>query len=321
VIVRGTDPQRVGEVTDLVRNVCLPDELGDECGEHRGERHDERQAVLARMDEEIEVTEGRSVYGVVLGQDLADSLFVETGDTVRLVAPAAGIGPGGTFPKVRTFHVAGTFKTGLWEYDQKFVFTSLRGASRLSGDERIAGYDVKTRKLYTAARTAEAIAPRLPEGFVVRTWTETNGALFDALRLEKFVMGLLLSIITIVASFSIVSILTLIVLEKAKEIAILKSMGAKDSMILGVFATEGMTIGILGVLLGTVAGFAISYGLKVYEWELDPNVYPFSSLPVTLDWRNFLVVALVGFVITFVATVLPSAVAARTNPIEGLAYE
>ncbi len=322
VIVKGTDPKTVGGVTEIVRNVCLPDEIGEECGEHRDERLDERQKILERIGEEVEINEeGRKVLGVLLGQDLADSLFVEEGDTVQLVTLTAGVGPGGVYPKVRTFYVVGTFKTGLWEYDQKFAFASLAGAERLSGTSEISGYEIRTRGLYEAPAVARRIAERLPATHRVRTWADVNSALFHALRLEKFVMGLLLSIITIVASFSIVSILTLIVLEKAKEIAILKSMGAKDSMILGIFATEGFTIGALGVLIGTIVGLGVASGLKAWEWKLDPNVYPFTSLPVVLDWRNFAVVAIVGLAITFVATVMPSAVAARTNPVEGLAYE
>ncbi len=323
VIVKGADPATVGEVTDLVKDVCLADEAGKKCGEARAERLDERQALMNEIDREYEITEeGKKVYGMLLGQELADSMRVKRGDTVHLVAPAAGV-LGATVPKVRTFYVVGTFRTGMWEYDQKFCFTSIAGAQRLSGDDdKIAGWEIKTVGLYKAPRISRALEEDLGGyPWLVKSWHDLNGALFEALALEKFVMGLLLSIITIVASFSIVSILTLIVLEKAKEIAILKSMGAKDSMILGIFATEGFTIGTLGVVIGSLLGLGVGYGLKLYQFELDVNVYYLDSVPVNLDWQNFLVVGLSGLLITFVATLLPSLVAARQNPVEGLAYE
>lgn len=323
VIVKGADPKTVGEVTDLVKDICLDDEIGKECGEHRDERFDERQAIMDQVGQQFEINEeGKKVYGILLGRELADSMFVEKGETIHLVAPAAGA-LGATIPKVRTFYVVGTFRTGMWEYDQKFCFTSIDGAQRLSGDDgKIAGYEVKTASLYKAPRTARELEESLGGyPWLVKSWHDLNGALFEALALEKFVMGLLLSIITVVASFSIVSILTLIVLEKAKEIAILKSMGATDMMILGIFAIEGFTIGTLGVVIGTVVGWLVAYGLKLYEFELDVNVYYLDSVPVNLDWQNFLVVGGAGLAITFIATLLPSLVAARQNPIEGLAYE
>lgn len=323
VIVKGTDPKTAAEVTDLVQDICLEDELGDECGRHRKERFAERQAILDKVDQEHEINQdGKTVYGILLGRELANALYVIPGETIQLVAPAAGVGPGGSFPKVRTFYVVGTFHTGMWEYDQKFAFTSIRAAQRLSGDEnKIAGLEIKTDDLSAAPEIAAKLGDELGYPWVVKSWKDLNGALFAALELEKFVMGLLLSIIVVVASFSIISILTLIVLEKAKEIAILKSMGASDMAVLGVFAVQGFVIGLAGVLIGSLVGYVFALGLRAYGWKLDVNVYYLDRLPVILDWRNFVVVGVAGLLITFTAGLLPSLVAAKQRPVSGLQYD
>ena len=321
VIVKGADPKTVGEVTDLINDICLEDELGDECGKHRDERAGERRAIMDKVEGEYEINEsGKKVSGILLGRELADTLVVVPGETVHLVAPSVG-GAGG-FPKVRTFYIVGTFRTGMWEYDQKFCFTSIAAAQKLSGDEgNIAGYEVKTTDVYRAPEIVKGLQETIGYPFVVKSWVDLNGALFGALKLEKFVMGLLLSIIVVVASFSIVSILTLIVLEKAKEIAILKSMGASDGMILGIFAVEGFTIGTVGVLIGSFVGWAIAKALQLYGFPLDVNVYYLDSLPVNLEWANFVVVGVIGLLITFAAALMPSIVAARQNPVQGLQYD
>lgn len=326
VIVKGADPKTVGEVTDLVKDICLEDEVDDECGQHRGERMAERQAIMDAVAVEHSINDGdKKVYGILIGRELANTMFVAPGETIHLVAPAAGVGPGGSFPKVRTFYVVGTFRTGMWEYDQKFAFTSIVAAQKLSGETdppKIAGYEIKTDDLYGAIDTSKALQARVGGyPYLVKSWVDLNGALFGALRLEKYVMGLLLSVITIVASFSIVSILTLIVLEKAKEIAILKSMGASNMMILGIFAIEGFTIGTVGVILGSIVGLGVALALKAYGFPLDVQVYYLDELPVVLDPLNFLVVGLAGLGITFIAALLPSMVAAAQNPVEGLQYD
>ena len=335
VILKGADPETIGHVTDLVTTICLDDEPGDDCGAHRDERLDERQAVMNEVAKLHTVNDGsREVPGILLGRELATQLFVVPGETVQLVAPSLGAGPGGTpFPKVRTFYVVGTFRTGMWEYDQKFAFTGIENAQRMSGDDnRIAGYELRTNDLYAAPEIVTTLNgaheddPEKNKGqlgypWVAKSWRDLNGALFSALALEKLVMGLLLSIIVIVASFSIVSILTLIVLEKAKEIAILKSMGASNGMILGVFAVQGLAIGLAGVILGSILGYALAAFLRWYEWELDTAVYYLDSLPVILSPANFLVVGLAGLLITFIAGLLPSMVAARQRPVAGLQHD
>ena len=324
VILKGADPKTLGEVTDLVGSVCLPDATGAPCEEKAGTRLDERQAIMDKIAVMHEINDGaKTVPGVIIGRELANQLFVVEGETVSLVAPSLGVGPGGTpFPKVRTFYVVGMFRTGMWEYDQKFAFTGIEAAQKMSGDEgRIAGYEVKTDDLYGAPRITEQLNATLGYPWTVKSWKDLNGALFSALRLEKFVMGLLLSIIVIVASFSIVSILTLIVLEKAKEIAILKSMGASNGMVLGVFAVQGFVIGLAGVIIGSGIGWGLSEFLRWYEWELDTQVYYLDSLPVIISPANFFVVGLAGLAITFTAGLLPSIVAARQKPVAGLQYD
>lgn len=332
VILKGADPKTIGQVTDLVNTICLPNEKGEPCEEKAGTRLEERQAIMDKIAVQHEINDGaKSVYGIILGRELANQLFVVEGETVSLVAPSLGVGPGGTpFPKVRTFYVVGMFRTGMWEYDTKFAFTGIEAAQKMSGDEgNIAGLEIKTDDLYDAPFISKLlngeVDGRREEGlgypWVVKSWKDLNGALFSALRLEKFVMGLLLSIIVIVASFSIVSILTLIVLEKAKEIAILKSMGASNGMILGVFAVQGFVIGLAGVTIGSAVGYALAWGLRWWEWKLDTQVYYLDSLPVIISPANFLVVGVAGLAITFLAGLLPSLVAAGQKPVLGLQYD
>lgn len=337
VILKGADPATIGQVTDLVSTICLPNEDGEPCEEKPGERMAERQAIMDEIAKMHVINDGaKTVPGILLGRELANQLFVADGETVSLVAPSLGVGPGGTpFPKVRTFYVVGMFRTGMWEYDQKFAFTGIEAAQKMSGDEgRIAGLEIKTDDLYAAPHITNELNGVDDEGnplenpehaleypWVVKSWRDLNGALFSALRLEKFVMGLLLSIIVIVASFSIVSILTLIVLEKAKEIAILKSMGASNGMVLGVFAVQGFVIGLAGVTIGSLVGYALAWFLRWWEWKLDTQVYYLDSLPVIISPLNFLVVGAAGLAITFVAGLLPSIVAARQRPVAGLQYD
>lgn len=324
VILKGADPKTIGEVTDLVGSICLVDKDGVPCEEKAGTRLDERQKIMDRIAEMHEINDGaKTVPGILIGRELANQLFVVEGETVSLVAPSLGVGPGGTpFPKVRTFYVVGMFRTGMWEYDQKFAFTGIEAAQKMSGDDgRIAGLEIKTDDLYGAPRITEQLNKTLGYPWVVKSWKDLNGALFSALRLEKFVMGLLLSIIVIVASFSIVSILTLIVLEKAKEIAILKSMGASNGMVLGVFAVQGFVIGLAGVLIGSGIGWGLAEFLRWYGWKLDTQVYYLDKLPVIISPMNFFVVGFAGLLITFTAGLLPSIVAARQRPVAGLQYD
>lgn len=323
MLLRGTDPSTIGEVSEIVGSICLEREL-DPCGEEKGTRLEDRQAILSALDESYEINDGTKIVpGVILGDELAGQLYVRPGETVQLLAPGLATGPGGSpFPKVRTFYVIGLFHTGMWEYDQKFALSSIGAAQKMSGTEgRISGLEFRTNDMFEADDIAAAVGASLGEGFVAASWQETNGALFSALALEKFVMGLLLTLIVIVASFSIVSILTLIVMEKAKEIAIVKTMGASNNMVLGVFATQGFAIGVAGVLLGSALGYAGSFYLRWLEFELDPSVYVEEHLPVAISAENFLMVGVAGLLITFVAGLPPSFVAARQRVVQGLAHE
>lgn len=321
-ILKGADPKSLPTVTDLVENICMDLTATNRCGKGEGTL-EQRQAILDKIGEEHEV-EGRNkpVPGILLGRELAEQLLVLDGELVRVVAPSGAIGPGGSYPKMKTFVVVGTFKTGMWEYDTKFAFASIDAAQSVAGNKNaITGIEVKTDNVYHAPKVADAIEEALQYPYTVKDWIELNGALFGALKMEKIVMGLLQSWIIFLGGVCIICILTIIVLEKRGEIAVLKTLGATNAMIVGIFTLQGTAIGLMGTVIGTLAGLTGAKILQIIEFPLDTRVYYLDSVPVVLDPLNFLAVAAIAVFTSIVASVLPSFVGALQRPVEGLQHE
>jgi lipoprotein-releasing system permease protein len=225
-------------------------------------------------------------------------------------------------PKLKTFRVAGHFYSGMYEFDSKLAYIALDEAQKFLGMRgEVTGIEVRTTNPDTAAETTARIAKLLGPQYEVRSWEELNRSLFMALRLEKLAMFIVLTFIALVASFSIVSNLIMLVTEKGREVAILKSMGATDGGILRVFFAEGLYIGLVGLGLGLLLGIGTCVLISRFGLPLDPDVYYIQKLPVVMRAGEIASVALAALGLCCLATLYPAFLASRMRPVEGLRYE
>jgi lipoprotein-releasing system permease protein len=264
-----------------------------------------------------------AVPGILLGDELyTHTLHVFVGSDVDVACPMCGVGPSGPMPKLKSFRVAGHFYTGMYEFDSKLAYVSLPEAQKFLGlPGEVTGIEVRTANADRAHDVAEAISARIGPGYEVRSWEELNRGLFMALKLEKIAMFVVLTFIALVASFSIVSNLIMLVTEKGREVAILKSMGARDRAILRVFFAEGLYIGLLGLGLGL--GFGIGGCLLIARFglPLNPDVYYIQKLPVVMRLGEIASVGVAALGLCCLATLYPAYLASRMRPVEGLRYE
>jgi len=270
------------------------------------------------------LSRGRAIVpGILLGDELYQhTLRVFVGSDVDIACPMCGIGPMGPMPKLKPFRVAGHFYTGMYEFDSKLAYVALADAQKFLGTPgEVTGIEIRTTTPEAARDVADELARRLGPGFEVRTWEELNRGLFAALKLEKVAMFVVLTFIALVASFSIVSNLIMLVTEKAREVAILKSMGARDGAILRVFFAEGLYIGLLGLVLGLGLGVGGCLLLSHYGLPLDPDVYYIQKLPVVMRASEIAAVNLAALGLCCLATLYPAMLASRMRPVDGLRYE
>jgi lipoprotein-releasing system permease protein len=264
---------------------------------------------------------GRKVLpGIVIGRELAKTLRAYVGDTVKLVSPASEeIGPLGPTPKLRRFRVAGIFFSGMYEYDAKFTYLAIDEAQRFFGTPGEAtGVELKLASIDETARMVERVRARLGgHPYQVKDWRSMNKELFSALLLEKIAMFVALGMIVVVASFLIVAVLVMIVLQRKKEVAILKSLGASDASIMKVFVIQGLCLGVGGALLGGLLGVLTCFVLERYV-HLDEKVFYIERLPVVMDWTEISLIAVAAVVMTYLATIYPAITAAQHRPVEGL---
>ena len=263
----------------------------------------------------------RPVYqGIIIGAELAKNLRLYVGDDVNLVAPLGGMSPMGPIPRSKPFRVAGIFYSGMYEYDTKMAYVTIPSAQQFLGLGReISGVEVKVKEMEQATALAGLVRDRLKgKSYQVRDWKQLNANLFSALKLERVVMFIVLTFIVLVASFSIITTLIMVVLEKRREIAALKAMGATDPSVLKIFLYAGLYIGAIGMMVGLFTGLSLCLFLAFVGLPLDPEVYYISELPVRLSAPDILVVALAAVMISFLATIYPSMLAARMRPVDGL---
>ncbi|MBC8131956.1 MAG: FtsX-like permease family protein [Deltaproteobacteria bacterium] len=351
IILRGIEPARATRVLDLARtlkegavdNLLHPESikiegrapvLGDG-GESKKETPNQaRNEAGKEADIEAQIGDAaapalpslpppRQLPGILLGEELfAHSLRVYMGSEVDVACPLCGSGPTGPMPKLKSFRVAGHFYSGMYEFDSKLAYVALEDAQKFLGMQgEVTGIEVRTSNPGTAAQTSDRIAKLLGPSYEVRSWEELNRALFMALRLEKLAMFIVLTFIALVASFSIVSNLIMLVTEKGREVAILKSMGATDGGILRVFFAEGLYIGLVGLGLGLVLGIGTCVLISRFGLPLDPDVYYIQKLPVVMRAGEITSVALAALGLCCLATLYPAFLASRMRPVDGLRYE
>jgi lipoprotein-releasing system permease protein len=347
VVVKGIDPATVGQVTDLPRTIEIggleyltnPDKLKllggppifDDDKKDKGKAKDEPappkdkdtvklvpEAEARRMlDDSLPARPTRP--GVIIGRELAKNLRLYPGDDVNIISPFGGIGPSGAIPKSKPFRIAGIFFSGMFEYDTKFVYLALPAAQKFFDQTgQATGIEAKVANADETEPVVARIQAALGGKYEVRDWKDLNKSLFSALKIEKILMFVLLCFIILVAAFSIIANGTMLVMEKGREIAILKAMGASDGGILGTFLLLGLFIGALGTLTGMVAGVLGCLALARFGLPLNPDVYYITTLPVKLNGYEIAAVAVAALAIALGATLYPAWMAARLRPVEGL---
>jgi lipoprotein-releasing system permease protein len=263
--------------------------------------------------------------GIILGQELARLLMANPGDELYVISPSSGsLTPvGGRVPHMKKFRIVGLFDSGMYDYDTSFAYVALESAQQLLRLKRsVNGIEVKVNDIYGVHHISEAILETLGPGYWTQDWMQMNKNFFSALKLEKTVMFIILVLIILVAAFNIVSTLTMIVMDKTKEIAILKSMGAKGKSIMTIFMLDGLIIGLVGTVLGLMGGGLVCYLLTRYEFvKLPSDVYYISTLPVRVQGLDVTLIALSALAISFLATLYPSYQASKLDPAAAIRYE
>ncbi|MFL5383461.1 MAG: FtsX-like permease family protein [Longimicrobiaceae bacterium] len=262
---------------------------------------------------------------LVVGESLATRASVLPGDTLVVISfQNAKVSPvGGLMPTMRQFEVTGTFRTGMYEYDNKFMYTTIPAAQELTGmGEAVSGIEVRVPDPLQATRVARRIVDRLGIPFRTDDWKTMNAALFSALKLEKLAMELILLLIVLVACFNIVSTLVMVVTDKTREIGILKSMGLGSRRVLRIFMMQGLVIGIVGSIIGGAGGLILNFLIDRYELiKIPGDIYFVSHLPVRSDPFDVATILVATVLISFVATIYPARQAARLTPVEAIRHE
>ncbi|MCX7944997.1 MAG: lipoprotein-releasing ABC transporter permease subunit [Deltaproteobacteria bacterium] len=312
VIIKGIIPEEATKVMDIGKNI--------EAGSLENLNNPEK---IPLRSGNVIFSGKDNLPGIIIGRELIKILHLNIGDVVTLFSPLGELSPFGPMPKSRKFKIVGIFYSGMYEFDQKFVYLHLKEAQKFFGlMENVTGVEITINDIDKTLEMGEAIKNKIGGyPYKVRNWMEMNRNLFSAIRLEKIVMFIILAFIILVASFNIISTLIMVVIERAKEIAILKTIGVKNRSVIRIFITEGLIIGIFGTVFGEITGYLLCKLLSAYHFQLDPEVYYITTLPVLINPLEFLAVAIAAIIISFLATIYPAYQAAKLRPTEGLRYE
>jgi len=298
ITVKGIDPSLEVRVTEIAR------------------------ALRAGSLDGLATTSPSGFDGIAIGEDLAAQLGASVGDTVTVLTPHGSLSPFGVMPRSRRLRVVAVFSLGLYEFDSQYGFVSLAVAERLMDKDRPDFVQLRIDDIYAAPRVSEEIAARLGPAYVAQDWADMNRSLFSALWIEKMAISITIGLIVMVAALNIVASLVLLVMEKSRDIAILKTMGASARSVMGIFMLEGLVIGLLGTAVGATAGYALCRVLDRYRLIRIPmDVYQISHVPFTIEPLDFTLVVVGAVLICFLATIYPSRQASRLDPAVALRYQ
>ena len=260
--------------------------------------------------------------GILLGRNLAEQLGVGTGEIVTLLTPQGTLSPMGMFPRSRRVRVAGIYALGLYEFDAAYGFVSLEFAGRLLGKAAPDLIEVRVADIDAAPRIADTIVTTFGSEYVSQDWADMNQALFSALWLEKMAISITIGLIVMVAALNIVASLILLVMEKSRDIAILKTMGTSSKRVMTIFMLQGLIIGVVGTTIGAVCGLALCWVFDRYRLiQIPMDVYQVSYVPFVVRPLDFAVVIVSAILICFLATLYPSRQASRLDPVQALRFE
>ena len=318
-LLRGIDPQQETEVTKI--SSFLRDDV------YGFAPSPEKQALIsARLLKRLSHPEARSKRlkdGIILGAKLARQLEANVGDSVKLVSSEQRMTPIGDVPRIKKLEVIGIFESGISGYDEVLAFIDYRLLQKIYRmGNHITGLGVSISDPENAPEISLELA-ELSEDYIVGNWADENKSIFQVMKLEKIGLFLILSLIIVVAAFNIISSLIMLVLEKSREIAILKALGAKDSGIRKIFFFQGLVIGSLGTIGGVLVGLAICWALMTFEIiDIPAGVYPGGNrIPVLIDWLDVALATVASFTICILVTLYPATKASRLNPVDPLRYE
>lgn len=269
--------------------------------------------------------------GIIIGKELAKRTGLSLFDTLSLISPMGISTPMGMVPRMKKFVVVGIFDSGFFEYDTTLAYISLKESQKfLDMGNNVTGIEIKVNDIYKADVIAKNIEKKLGFPYLARNWMEMNKNLFAALRLEKRVMFIILSLIVLVAAFNIITTLIMVVMEKNKDIAVLKAMGATSQNIMNIFILQGLTIGSIGTLLGCLGGLSVAFNIEKISLFIESllgfkilpgDVYYLSHLPSQVNYGDVAIIVMGTMLISFISTIYPSRRASRLNPAEALRYE
>ena len=298
ITLKGVDPVLEGQVTDVERTLT--------------------QGSLEGLTDQGEDERP----GILLGHDLAQTLGANVGDELTLITPGGSLSPMGLIPRNRRVKVVGVFQLGLYEYDSAFGFVTLDFARRLFAKDAPDLIQLRVDDIWAAAGIARSIPDELGPEYVAEDWSELNRSLFSALWLEKIAISITIGLIVMVGALNIISSLILLVRQKSRDIAILKTMGTSSMRVMAIFMMQGLVIGVVGTTVGGLLGLGLCWVLDTYELiQIPMDVYQVSHVPFIVQPLDFLVVVVVTIVICFLATIYPSRQASRLDPVQALRFE